>query len=102
MGRRSINRDPLGLCGVGYDQKIMSGVNRDWTYWNYLRYLYVLAISRFKWNNLPDTVSERVIEQTLIMKGNCLFLKTRLSAWLPYLPQTQANLTFITFRESVM
>lgn len=75
MGRRSISRDPLGLCGVGYDQKIMNSVNRDWTYWNYLRYLYVLAISRFKWNGLPDTVSERVIEQTLIMKGNCLFFE---------------------------
>lgn len=32
-----------------------------------------IALSRFKWNNLPDTCNERALELTLYFYGKCLF-----------------------------
>lgn len=34
-----------------------------------------LAISRFKWNNLPDTIDERFLELTLFEQGKAVFFK---------------------------
>lgn len=34
-----------------------------------------LAISRFKWNNLPDTIDERFLELTLFEQGMAVFFK---------------------------
>lgn len=42
-------------------------------YEHYRRQLYELALTVFKWENLPPTVSERWIEKNLIDNGNALF-----------------------------
>ena len=34
-----------------------------------------LALSRFQWNNLPESIDERYLERTLMMKGQAVFFK---------------------------
>lgn len=52
------------------------------TFNNYMEHLYLLAVSRFQYKNLPDTVSRRVIEQSLIERGNVLFFKNEIMGYL--------------------
>lgn len=40
---------------------------------NYFYWLKLLALTVFKWNNLPETVNERFLEETLFNKGKILF-----------------------------
>lgn len=42
---------------------------------HYYKWLMKLSLSLFKWNNLPDTVSERFLELTLQTYGRVLFIK---------------------------
>lgn len=41
--------------------------------WRWLMQLESLALSRFKWNNLPDSVDERFLERTLVIEGQAVF-----------------------------
>lgn len=45
----------------------------DLTFSNYYHRLEMLALSIFKWNNLPNGVSERWIERYLFDYGECMF-----------------------------
>lgn len=42
---------------------------------HYLNYLIEIAITRFEWKNLPDTVDDRYLELVLLCQGKCLFFK---------------------------
>ena len=43
------------------------------TYQNYLERLTNMALNIFEWKNLPDTVNERFLEQTLFNEGKVIF-----------------------------
>ena len=47
----------------------------DLTYYDYYKRLRLLALSIFKWTGLPESVSERYLEQTLYEQGKALFFK---------------------------
>jgi len=47
----------------------------DNTYFDYYKRLRLLALSIFKWSGLPESVSERYLEQTLYEMGQALFFK---------------------------
>lgn len=59
----------------------MPKVKRRWsaedlnekTYGMYFNRLTELAISRYKWSGLPDTIDERFMELNLFNKGKCIF-----------------------------
>lgn len=40
--------------------------------WKWMRFIESLALSRFKWENLPDTISERHLEKTLHIYGQAV------------------------------
>lgn len=66
---------PFGLYGSGYDGRVKARYIQQRTFYHFVDYLYLAAVSRFKWNDLPETVDQRMIEQSLIMEGSCLFFK---------------------------
>lgn len=72
MGRSGYGLDPLSTVGIGYDPKLKAKSDYNITEWIYFQHLYLLAISRFKYNNLPDTISVRMLEQSYVMRGNVL------------------------------
>lgn len=82
MARGAMKRRPLGLEGVGYAENVKKGWMWKVTFNNYMEHLYLLAVSRFQYKNLPDTVSRRVIEQSLIERGNVLFFKNEIMGYL--------------------
>jgi len=45
------------------------------TYLYYYNRLIELAVSRFKWKNLPDTIDERFLELTLLKNGQAVFFE---------------------------
>ena len=51
------------------DAKIRHNIN---TYVNFAP-LYDLAVTRFEWSNLPDTVDARFLERALVNEGECIF-----------------------------
>ena len=76
QGYRSGNKfHPFGLYGAGFDDRVAAKWQQDRTFYHFVDYLYLAAVSRFKWNDLPETVNQRMIEQSLIMQGSCLFFK---------------------------
>lgn len=52
-----------------------SAIRNNRTYDYYFYRLRDLAISRYKWHNLPDSVDERFLELCLFDKGMCVFFK---------------------------
>lgn len=46
------------------------------TFIDYFNKLKLLAISSFKWNNLPNNINERWIERYLFDDGKCMFFKS--------------------------
>ena len=44
-------------------------------YYKWLSYIERLAMSRFQWNNLPESCSERYLERTLMMMGQAVFFE---------------------------
>lgn len=54
---------------------IDSAVSNKLAYYTYYTQLIEIAISRFKWINLPDTVDARFLEVVLNTKGFALFFK---------------------------
>ena len=73
--RKGNMNHPFGLYGAGYDGRVHAQAKMNRTFYHFVDYLYLAAVSRFKWNNLPKTVDQRMIEQSLIMQGSCLFFK---------------------------
>lgn len=65
MGRRSLNKSLFIESAIGNKQAYMT----------YYAQLLEIAISRFKWLNLPDTVDARFLELVLNTKGFALFFK---------------------------
>lgn len=45
------------------------------TYNQYFMQLYEIAVSRFKWANLPDTVDSKYIEKTLFQNGVAVYFR---------------------------
>ena len=66
MGRRTKTNN-----GIFID----SAVGNKMSYMTYYAQLLEIAISRFKWINLPDTVDARFLEVVLNTKGFALFFK---------------------------
>lgn len=66
---------PFGLYGSGYDGRVKARYIQQRTFYHFVDYLYLAAVSRFKWNDLPKTVDQRMLEQSLIIEGSCLFFK---------------------------
>lgn len=52
------------------------------TYSNYLKRLLNLAVSCFKWSNLPDTIDPRFLELTLFRDGQAVFFKDEVMGYL--------------------
>lgn len=71
MGRRRKTSD-------NFDSMFLN--NRSYIY-QYNR-IKELAISRFKWNNLPDTVDERFLELTLFEQGMAVFFNDDVMGYL--------------------
>lgn len=67
MGKRNRNnKNGLGFYSDRYWQ------SADWNRRNfqlYRNWIYALALSRFKWLNLPETCDERFLEWTLLTQG---------------------------------
>lgn len=66
MGRRTKTNNGLFID---------SAVGNKMSYMTYYEQLLEIAISRFKWINLPDTVDARFLELALNTKGLALFFK---------------------------
>ena len=66
MGRRSKTNNGM---------MIDSARNNKYSYMTYYEQLLEIAISRFEWLNLPDTVDERFLEIGLNTMGMMLFFK---------------------------
>ena len=82
MGRTGFSTDPLGLCGIGYDGKIVRKFDERVTFDHFVCQLYLLAINRYTWTGLPDTVSARALEQALIFNGSVCFFKDDVMGYL--------------------
>ena len=55
-----------------FDESLSDNMSTFWLYYNRLK---EIAISRFKWVNLPDSVDPRYLELCLFENGNALFFK---------------------------
>jgi len=79
MGKQGYRKgdinSPFGLYGAGFDGRVKARFVQQRTYYHFVDYLYLAAVSRFKWNGLPKTIDQRMIEQSLIMQGHCLFFR---------------------------
>lgn len=90
MGRGGFKRKPFGIDGFGYSQNLKQGFMWNVTFANYMEHLYLLAVSRFTYKNLPPTVSRRMIEKSLIERGHVLFFDNEIMGYLA-LPSTAAS-----------
>lgn len=69
MGRNSSNIDTLRGKFCGKNTKYNLYFNR------YFYYLLGLAVTRFKWKNLPPEIDPRFLEEMLFFRGNGIFFK---------------------------
>ena len=72
-----------------------SALMNNRTYMQYYNRLLELAISRFKWNNVPDEIDTRYLELTLFGKAGSVFgydEDMRKYVCLPYSSQSRLNL----------
>lgn len=70
---------PNSLTNTIFNQ---SGRKNTASYLMYFERLCELAISIFKWNNLPDTCDERFLELNLMEKGYALFFNDEIIGYL--------------------
>ena len=57
-----------------YDSEFWSSaILNNRTYWSWYDRLKEIAITSFKWENLPDTIDKRFLEMTLYEKGMAVF-----------------------------
>lgn len=94
MSRGGMRRNPFGLEGVGYSENLKKGFMWQVTFHNYMEHLYLLAVSRFQYKNLPKTVSRRMIEKSLIERGNVLFFENEIMGYmaLPAVGKSRLNI----------
>lgn len=59
--------------GVTLGQR--ANANNQIDYHIYLDRLIEIAVSQFKWNNLPNTVDSRFLEKTILENGSAIFFK---------------------------
>lgn len=59
-----------------------SAVLNNRTYLDIYDRLFELAVNRFKWKDLPNTCSDRFLENSLFKKGFCLFFKDEVIGYL--------------------
>lgn len=52
---------------------LQTNIDNNISEFYYFDRLCEIALSRFKWSNLPDSMDERYIELSLLAYGNCLF-----------------------------
>lgn len=57
------------------DQFFRSSIDSSYSYMNYFDQLLEIAIGRFTWKNLPETVDERFLELKLCTNGCSLFFE---------------------------
>lgn len=58
------------------DSMFNTSLHDNMSAWNNYTYrLYEMAMSRGSWENMPQTVDTRYLEQTLIMQGACVFFR---------------------------
>jgi len=58
-----------------FDTMEYSAINNKFSFIDYMDRLTELALTMFKWQNLPDTVNEDYLEKQLFFKGKALFFK---------------------------
>lgn len=73
MAKRGYSKKPVGTCGFGYDKNIVNKFKNTRIDWHWYTLCMLLAMGRFKWKNLPPNVDARLIEESLIFYGSCLF-----------------------------
>lgn len=54
---------------------IRSALQNTWTYKDYEDMLTEMALSRFEWENLPDSCDERYLERALFYNGQAIFVR---------------------------
>lgn len=64
----------------------------NWCYIKWFRRLKRIAVSRFKWNNLPSSIDERFLEITLFEKGTAIFFRDDVLGFLTLPTTIQGNL----------
>lgn len=74
----SRNRNPKGSDGQFWESKLTN----ERTYQLYYERIMGLAISRFKWNGLPETIDERFLEMILFTDGMACFFKDEVLGYL--------------------
>ena len=76
MGKRKYQKDIC--CGVKGDYQFWESANANAIAEQYyLSRLSELAMSMFKWKNLPDSVDPRFLEYTLFYEGAAVFFKDK-------------------------
>lgn len=64
------------------DNIFNSAMLNEECYQHYYTRLFNLALSRFEWKNLPETIDPRFLEQCLLNDGYCLFFKDEVLGYL--------------------
>ena len=65
-----------------FDKEVTPLIQSNWQWADYYYKLKELATGMFKWNNLPDTIPERVLESTLFDRGFAIFFKDPVAGYL--------------------
>ena len=58
-----------------FDTMEYSAIKNKFTFVEYMDRMTELAITMFKWNNLPDTINEDYLERQLFFRGKALFFE---------------------------
>lgn len=90
-------RRPRPAVPVNIQNQFFKGTafQNNINYTTYFNRLVNIAISLFKWNNLPESVDARMIEYTLLLNGRAIFFKDDVMnkfLCLPSNPQANFNI----------
>lgn len=78
------NKDPFNI----------SAFENNAAYTEYFLKLMDIAINRFKWNGLPDTVDERYLEMMLVQQGSAIFFYDEIFGYMGLGTAYQGNLDY--------
>lgn len=76
MGKKKGNgicNDLFHLNPNFYDSAMMNGLTNNMTYFMYLNLFIRIMMNRYRWQNLPKTCSEEILEKSLCQNGKALF-----------------------------
>lgn len=65
-----------------FDKDVVPMIQSNWQWADYFFKLKELATGMFKWENLPDTIPERCLEETLFDRGFAIFFKDPVMGYL--------------------